>query len=237
MQERYLGDIHDFFKFNYLEYLAKKLDSRVGLNWYLVSPNDLGKNELLKNDGEKRDFINNKDFVGMNPQLANNLLQFIDPKKRNISYFTKTFYLKKFIKFYNKIIKIEARENWFKESLIFFQNIDIIFLDPDNGITFTNKGKLSLKYLNLNELDNYFNSGKIVIFTQFQSFNTCNQEYINSIVRNLKNFNLKINYPIIRNRTGPNTFYISLSKNTNFEYIKVIENYSKKFKKIELLNF
>ena len=57
MQERYLGDIHDFFKFNYLEYLAKKLDSRVGLNWYLVSPNDLGKNELLKNDGEKRDFI------------------------------------------------------------------------------------------------------------------------------------------------------------------------------------
>ena len=149
----------------------------------------------------------------------------------------KLFILKKFIKFYNKIIKIEARENWFKESLIFFQNIDIIFLDPDNGITFTNKGKLSLKYLNLNELDNYFNSGKIVIFTQFQSFNTCNQEYINSIVRNLKNFNLKINYPIIRNRTGPNTFYISLSKNTNFEYIKVIENYSKKFKKIELLNF
>ena len=121
MQERYLGDIHDFFKFNYLEYLAKKLDSRVGLNWYLVSPNDLGKNELLKNDGEKRDFINNKDFVGMNPQLANNLSQFIDPKKRNISYFTKTFYLKKFIKFYNKIIKIEARENWFKESLIFFR--------------------------------------------------------------------------------------------------------------------
>ena len=91
MQERYLGDIHDFFKFNYLEYLAKKLDSRVGLNWYLVSPNDLGKNELKKNDGEKRDFINNKDFVGMNPQLANNLSQFIDPKKEILDTSQKLF--------------------------------------------------------------------------------------------------------------------------------------------------
>ena len=70
MQERYLGDIHDFFKFNYLEYLAKKLDSRV-IKLVPVSPNDLGKMNYLKIDGEKRDFINNKDFVGMsNPQFA-----------------------------------------------------------------------------------------------------------------------------------------------------------------------
>ena len=45
MQERYLGDIHDFFKFLFLKNLSKALDCKIGLNWYLVNPEDIGDND------------------------------------------------------------------------------------------------------------------------------------------------------------------------------------------------
>ena len=48
MQERYLGDVHDFYKFLFLKYLSKKLKKKIGLNWYLISPNLLGANEEKK---------------------------------------------------------------------------------------------------------------------------------------------------------------------------------------------
>ena len=48
MQERYLGDVHDFYKFLFLKYLSKKLKKKIGLNWYLISPKLLGANEEKK---------------------------------------------------------------------------------------------------------------------------------------------------------------------------------------------
>ena len=34
MQERYLGDVHDFFKYRFLRHLASETSYRIGLNWY-----------------------------------------------------------------------------------------------------------------------------------------------------------------------------------------------------------
>ena len=31
-----LGDIHDFFKLNFLEFMSRGLKEKIGLNWYLV---------------------------------------------------------------------------------------------------------------------------------------------------------------------------------------------------------
>ena len=57
MQERYLGDIHDFFKFIFLKFLSRNLEIKIGLNWYLVDPYKIGVDEVKKNDGEKRNFF------------------------------------------------------------------------------------------------------------------------------------------------------------------------------------
>ena len=54
MQERYLGDIHDHFKFIFLKFLSKSLKQKIGLNWYLVKPSSIGVKEIFKKDGEKR---------------------------------------------------------------------------------------------------------------------------------------------------------------------------------------
>ena len=48
MQERYLGDVHDFYKFLFLKYLSKKLKEKIGLNWYLVSPKQVSLSEDKK---------------------------------------------------------------------------------------------------------------------------------------------------------------------------------------------
>ena len=42
MQERYLGDIHDFKKFIFLKFLSLELNIKIGLNWFLVDHIDIG---------------------------------------------------------------------------------------------------------------------------------------------------------------------------------------------------
>jgi len=54
VQERYLGDVHDYFKFTFLKFLSLSLQQKIGLNWYLVNPSSIGTNEIIKKDGEKR---------------------------------------------------------------------------------------------------------------------------------------------------------------------------------------
>ena len=63
MQERYLGDVHDFYKFLFLKYLSKKLKKKIGLNWYLISPKLLGANEEKKKMVKKEIILKKKKFV------------------------------------------------------------------------------------------------------------------------------------------------------------------------------
>ena len=57
MQERYLGDIHDYYKFLFLKFLSLNLKEQIGLNWYLVDPKEISLKEVEKNDGEKRAYL------------------------------------------------------------------------------------------------------------------------------------------------------------------------------------
>ena len=62
MQQRYLGDIHDFQKFMFLKFLSCELKQKIGLNWYLVDPKKIGEKEVNKKDGEKRYFVGDFEF-------------------------------------------------------------------------------------------------------------------------------------------------------------------------------
>ena len=76
MQERYSGDIHDFFKLNFLQFMSHSLKEKIGLNWYLVKPELLGNSEVKKNDGEKRNFLSSQEFIKINPDLIEELKPF-----------------------------------------------------------------------------------------------------------------------------------------------------------------
>ena len=76
---------------------------------------------------------------------------------------------------------------------------------------------MSLKYLLVNELETYLSKKKTIIFTQFQSFNKSNINLLGEINNYFKLKNIKINCPVIVNRTAPNTIFISLSKDKEME--------------------
>jgi len=52
MQERYLGDIHDFIKYAFIRHLSRETNFVLGLNWYLTDPCLV--NSPKNNDGAQR---------------------------------------------------------------------------------------------------------------------------------------------------------------------------------------
>ena len=235
MQDRYSGDIHDFFKLNFLEFISHGLSQKIGLNWYLVKPELLGKSELKKKDGENRSFLTLQEFIEINSDLVEELKQFKNIKNRKINKFSINPKFNNFLKFYNSALPIENRKKWFDKSLIFFKDLKTIFLDPDNGISFKKRGRQNIKYIDLSELQQYCANGKTVTFTQFQSFNTNYNVYIKKILVMLEKNGLESKYPIIRNRTGPNTFYITVGNIKNSKYEFLIKSYTEKVDRVELV--
>ncbi len=223
MQERYLGDIHDFKKFIFLKFLSIEFNKQIGLNWYLVDPKFISIKEKKNNDGEHRKYIQDEKFKNIDEKVFEELKKFKPKELRKIDKFTEETHLKKFIKFFNDKINIQYRKDWLKRSLKFFDKEEIIFLDPDNGLLKSKVSrKHSLKYILIDEIKSYINSSKIVIYTQFQSFNKHHLLYLCEIKKYLEENELILNIPVVRNRTAPNTFYITICKNKKMvEALKV----------------
>ncbi len=236
MQERYLGDIHDYFKFVFLKFLSRNLGIKIGLNWYLVDPKSIGINEIKKNDGEKRNFLLDSDIRKYDKEIAEELGKLKKKELRRISQFTKNTHLKSYINFFNEFIDLNDRESWLKRSLVHHKHQKVIFLDPDNGLSFKEKGKLSLKYILPMECKKYLSNDKIIIFTQFQSFKKNTLTHVNDLLRNMSDYELKTDISVLRNRTSPNTFYFTIRPhNSEIDIERVLKKYANKFPKVELI--
>ena len=236
MQERYLGDVHDYYKFLFLKFLSINLKKKIGLNWYLVDPKEVSLQEPKKNDGEKRAYLFKKEKM-IDQKILEECITLNNKKKRKILRFSKTSHLKEYVNFFNKKLSIYNRSEWIDSSLKFFQKQEIVFLDPDNGFKQKqNKNKRSIKYVFSNEIISYIKKNKTVIFTQFQSFNKDNLTFLSNIRNQLLKSNIEINCPIIRNRTGPNTFFITIAKDSMKNRISDIYNeYSRFNLNVELI--
>mgnify|MGYP001204554673 CR=1 FL=1 len=228
MQERYLGDIHDFKKFIFLKFLSLELNIKIGLNWFLVDPIDIGEKEIKKNDGEKREYLLNQNYRVIDEKIFEEFKNLKEKKNRKIFNFTKKTHLKNYINFYNEKIDYHNREAWFDNSIKFFENQKVIFLDPDNGLMKKKKTpKISMKYVFIQEIKKYIFNNKTVIFSQFQSFNKSNLSYLDEMKNFLKINDIKLIMPIVRNRTSPNTFFITLTNNRVLQkrLVKVFEKF------------
>ncbi len=237
MQERYLGDIHDFFKFIFLKFLSRNLEIKIGLNWYLVDPYKIGVDEVKKNDGEKRNFLSDSTIRKYDENIAEEFDKFKNKELRKINAFTQNTHLKSYINFFNEFIDVNDRENWVKRSLIHHKSESIIFLDPDNGFSFKNRGKSSLKYIFPGECKKYLSNNKVIIFTQFQSFRKNTLTHVNDILKNLNDCELKTNISVVRNRTSPNTFFFTIKpSNSELNIEEILKKYVRKFPKTELIS-
>ena len=237
MQERYLGDIHDYFKFLFLKFLSSQLNMKVGLNWYLVNPSEIGRSELKKKDGEKRKFLYDKELKLYDKVIINEFKKFQKKQFRNLELFTYETHLKQYINFFNEPIHFKYRKQWLEKSLSHHRNQQIIFLDPDNGFVTNKTGKISMKYVLAEDCKTYLKNNKIIIFCQFQSFRKKTFDHLKYIFKNLNDCNVETSLPVIRNRTGPNTFFISIKpKQVKINLDNILEKYSLQYNKVELIN-
>ena len=150
--------------------------------------------------------------------------------------FTKETHLKKYINFFNEPINFENREQWLERSLYHHRNQQIIFLDPDNGFVINKTGKNSMKYILAEDCKTYLQNNKIIIFCQFQSFRKNTFDHLKCIFDDLRFSNIKASIPVVRNRTGPNTFFISIKpKQMKINLEKVLEEYALQYSKVELI--
>tara|TARA_A100001035_G_scaffold262145_1_gene241709 strand:- start:565 stop:1293 length:729 start_codon:yes stop_codon:yes gene_type:complete len=224
MQERYLGDIHDFYKFLFIKQLSTYFNIKIGLNWYLINPRDLGVKELLLNDGEKRTYLKDNHARKIDLKLHNEMETLKSKKNRILGDFVKQTHIIKYADFFSKTLTPFNRKAWLKSSFEFYKKYEFIFLDPDNGLE-PPKAKISdkkkIKYILNGELKKLFKLGKTICFCQFQAFNLPHKILLEKKRKQLFDLcGIRLKLPILRNRVAPNTFYIIITPDKNINKIE-----------------
>jgi hypothetical protein len=150
MQQKYFGDIHDFYKF----FLLKKISENysLGIHWCLISDDNT-------NDGEKK--LTQKEY-----KLDGKLFEILTQQNRKLEDIEK--YFPKMTKYFYELIDKFNSDGDYEDILIKqLSNVDFIFLDPDNGIEVNStSNKNRYKYISYGLLSNLWKKGFSLIIYQ-----------------------------------------------------------------------
>ena len=209
MQERYLGDSHDFIKYALLRHLTKELQITLGVNWYLTCPSQVDK--LGNNDGEKRHHLKGGVWESTDPELFQKIDVFSDPSKRKLNVMENTGILPSTTEYVTAPTLSDDRGHWHTSALSKLVQAGLIFIDPDNGLEITSMSKKSKpKYALYDEVADYFQRGQQVISIQFAR--QCNPiQRADDVRRRLMEVcGAKSIMPVVRGRTAPNVLFVSV---------------------------
>ena len=176
MKNQYVGDIGDYGKYGLLRFLEKN-GMKIGINWYLTNNDE-------SSDGKYTDYlkkdINNSTEYCCDPELFSTLkdISFLSdgsPRKSKSVHMVEDADLIPKTVYYHNVLnsknldsscREETRQSWFNGSLLAFKDSDLVFADPDNGITFrkTARFKDSEKYILPEEVKTYYDMGKDVVY-------------------------------------------------------------------------
>ncbi len=209
MQERYLGDSHDFVKYALLRNLHSSLKLRLGINWYLTEKTiDHSSN----NDGEKRHHLKGGGWQRWDTILFDNIKIFEDKKHRILKNVSSHQILPPDTLYFEEIVPTSDRTFWHTRAMKALSDSDIIFLDPDNGFEVKSASAKKLpKYSLYNESIAYHRQGKIVVSIQFAR--QCSPERKARDIRtNLyKQADYAAQLPVLRGRVAPNILFFFLT--------------------------
>lgn len=164
MKNQYLADIGDYGKYGLLRFLASE-GIRIGINWYLTKDD-------VTNDGKFKGYLDRPIEHWM---CDEELFEELKELKGTTIDAVKEKALIPGAVYYSKVldtagllpqIRSNAREKWFSESLDVLQSAQLIFADPDNGISYriTKRMKSSEKYILPDEVKAYYDQDKDVVF-------------------------------------------------------------------------
>jgi hypothetical protein len=208
MQERYLGDSHDFLKYALLRHISRSLKMRIGVNWYLTRPEVVDK--IGNNDGEKRHHLNAALWRAIDPDLHDRLSAFADPKNRAIGHVEGWGILPENTLYFDEPVPQRDRAGWFGRSEEGLAAADIVFLDPDNGFAVPSMtARSAAKYAMYEEAALYLHKGKSVVSIQFAR--QCDP--VRRAVETRRALEAACGneqpLPVIRGRVAPNILFLS----------------------------
>ena len=166
MKNQYIGDIGDYGKYGLLRFLAKS-GIKIGINWYLT------KNDG-SSDGRFTEYLKHPEERIYDPELFDALQRITNLPDKNIKMIEQSGIIPKadfYSDFLNsQVLKPNARalnrELWFNNSTLILGDADIIFADPDNGISYRKSARTkdSDKFILPEEVSYYYHGGKNVVF-------------------------------------------------------------------------
>lgn len=167
MQDRFVGDIGDFGKYGLLRALtgihpeAKRLS--LGVVWYV--PDETTTAKTPSGHGQKVGYLfdtnpKRKDcFRSCDPCLFDSLRDIVCGE-RNLKAVNQQNILEGSV-FFEMPVSRDNRESWTLGALNATEGLDIVFLDPDNGITLDPNG--STRHAYIQEIQSFVQRGRTVV--------------------------------------------------------------------------
>lgn len=157
MKNQYFGDVGDYGEYAMLRYLAKD-KIKIAVNWYLTEDDG-------SNDGKFTSYLEKEDMKQYDPELFDLLREMMSEEKRSVTVFSRCEAIKG-ATYYNVILKNDKKQRdvWHKNALESCSEAELIFLDPDNGLTESKTGKNLSKFCFPEEIADYYNAGHNVVY-------------------------------------------------------------------------
>ena len=220
MQNRYVADAGDFGKYLLLKKLCNN-DLKLGVNWCLV------ENENHNNDGKHISYLEKQNslFHQADGLLFEQLQKIIRQSSRNIYSVEQSDILPKGTHFFSEKIPLQsARIEWHKRSLFGFENSDLVFYDPDNGLEIKSCGinsSKAVKYVFIREIIDTWKKKKSIVIYQHTNRNGTIKDQIKARKLQLeKDLDLSQNQiSVIRSNHGTSRFYIVIKQLNHNEKI------------------
>lgn len=152
MKDQYFGDINDYRKFGLLRALQSSWQARLLVAW-MLTPDDGGR------DGGKRSYLGDpKRWAHHDPDLFAGMVQLLgsESSRRSVSLMERSGLLPR-TRYHTALVpegRME-RAGWAQDLLRMASGVDLVFLDPDNGIEVPSKPvgrKGSSKYVTWQEI-------------------------------------------------------------------------------------
>ena len=235
MQERYLGDAHDFLKYALIRFFSDYTGLAFGLNWYLTRPGNVDAN--FNNDGEKRHHMNDQTWQRIDADLIEMLQPFQESQNRTLARFMDAGILPDNVRYHCDELTAGNRTAWIINSADALRGSQILFLDPDNGLEVQSMTRRTApKYARYEDVAWYFDQGHSVICIQFAR-QVSPAKRAAEVSEKLRTRTRRGNLlPVLRGRSVPNILLFTMAQDEHKEkLIDAIHDFAAKSDKIEVM--
>lgn len=233
MKNQYFGDEHDYLKYGllYLLYTQYIIDKRLFIAWYLTEDDDDSskkEGDTKTGDGNKREYLKNNNYREFDAAIYDKLKDYHE--KRDIEEAENILIsVCPGTKFYSKTLdNTTNRAKWFEKLKSNAKGFEFVFVDPDNGIKFSNDK--SVKHITLNEILELWNEEhSIIVYQHFPHFDREVFQYgvVVKLAKLLKNSYLSAI------KAGDVVYLFLLQQKDIGEFVAFVEKWKGKFSTLE----